>query len=149
MNEFIKNYYFLLIAFLSIAVFYALQYLTKGIHYFINEAGKIRTRYLVFMASLQFFTSILVTWATISAFSSEFLSEYETIKMAAIIIVGGSPFNITALIWVALKLEAFRLMKKRYGKEFNEENLFEKTYYKKADSKNKDIKIIENKRLDN
>lgn len=135
MQEFIKNYYFFLIALLSIAIFYALQYLTKGLYYFINENGKIRTRYLFFMAALQFFTSLLVTWATISAFSSEFLSEYETIKMTAIIIIGGAPFNITALIWVALKLEAFRLMKKRYGKEFNEESLFEKTNKNSSDAK--------------
>lgn len=142
MQELIKNYYFILIAMLSIAVFYALQYLTKGLCYFINENGKIRTRYLFFMAGLQFFTSLLVTWATISAFSSEFLSEYETIKMTAIIIIGGAPFNITALIWVALKLEMFRIMKKRYGKDFSNETLFEKT--RDTEKHNKKNKGLEN-----
>lgn len=124
MLEFIKNYYFLFIAFLSIAVFYALQYLTRGINYFINEKGKIRIRFLCFMAGLQFLISLIITWAVISAFSSEYLSEYETIKMTAIIVIGGAPFNITTLLWVALKLEAFKFMKKRYGKDFQEETLY-------------------------
>lgn len=76
------------------------------------------------MASLQFFVSLLVTWTVVSAFSSEFLSEYETIKMTAIIVICGAPFNITTLIWVDLKLEAFKLMKKRYGEDFDEDTIF-------------------------
>lgn len=78
------------------------------------------------MAILQFFVSIMITWSVLSAFSSDFLSEYETIKMTAIIIIGGAPFNITILVWVALKLETYRLMKKRYGKEFKDDAFFQK-----------------------
>lgn len=78
------------------------------------------------MAVLQFFVSIMITWSVLSAFSSDFLSEYETIKMTSIIIIGGAPFNITILVWVALKLETYKLMKKRYGKEFKDDSFFEK-----------------------
>ena len=78
------------------------------------------------MAILQFFVSIMITWSVLSAFSSDFLSEYETIKMTSIIIIGGAPFNITILVWVALKLETYRLMKKRYGKEFKDDTFFQK-----------------------
>lgn len=78
------------------------------------------------MAILQFFVSIMITWSVLSAFSSDFLSEYETIKITAIIIIGGAPFNITILVWVALKLETYRLMKKRYGKEFKDDSFFQK-----------------------
>ncbi|STQ85767.1 hypothetical protein LS73_008845 [Helicobacter muridarum] len=124
MQEFFKHYYYIVIAILSVAVFYSLQYLTRGLNYFVDENGKIRVSYLIFMASLQFFVSLLVTWAVVSAFSSEFLSEYETMKMTAIIVIGGAPFNITTLIWVALKLEAFKLMKKRYGEDFDEDTIF-------------------------
>ena len=78
------------------------------------------------MAVLQFFVSIMITWSVLSAFSSDFLSEYETIKMTSIIIIGGAPFNITILVWVALKLETYKLMKKRQGKEFKDDIFFEK-----------------------
>lgn len=78
------------------------------------------------MSVLQFFVSIMITWSVLSAFSSDFLSEYETIKMTSIIIIGGAPFNITILVWVALKLETYKLMKKRYGKEFKDDSFFEK-----------------------
>ena len=110
---------------LSIAVFFVSQYLTRGINYFIGQNG-IKWGFLSFMAVLQFFVSIMITWSVLSAFSSDFLSEYETIKITAIIIIGGAPFNITILVWVALKLETYRLMKKRYGKEFKDDSFFQK-----------------------
>ena len=123
---FISNYYYLfVIPLLSIAVFFVSQYLTRGINYFIGPNG-IKWGFLSFMAILQFFVSIMITWSVLSAFSSDFLSEYETIKMTSIIIIGGAPFNITILVWVALKLETYRLMKKRYGKEFKDDAFFQK-----------------------
>ncbi|WP_289748873.1 hypothetical protein [Helicobacter bilis] len=123
---FISNYYYIFVVpLLSIAVFFVSQYLTRGINYFIGKNG-IKWGFLSFMAVLQFFVSIMITWSVLSAFSSDFLSEYETIKMTSIIILGGAPFNITILVWVALKLETYRLMKKRYGKEFKDDSFFEK-----------------------
>ena len=124
--NFISNYYYIfVIPLLSIAVFFVSQYLTRGINYFIGANG-IKWGFLSFMAILQFFVSIMITWSVLSAFSSDFLSEYETIKMTSIIIIGGAPFNITILVWVALKLETYRLMKKRYGKEFKDDSFFQK-----------------------
>lgn len=123
---FISNYYYIFVVpLLSIAVFFVSQYLTRGINYFIGKNG-IKWGFLSFMAVLQFFVSIMITWSVLSAFSSDFLSEYETIKITAIIIIGGAPFNITILVWVALKLETYRLMKKRYGKEFKDDSFFQK-----------------------
>lgn len=123
---FISNYYYIFVVpLLSIAVFFVSQYLTRGLNYFIGKNG-IKWGFLSFMAVLQFFVSIMITWNVLSAFSSDFLSEYETIKMTSIIIIGGAPFNITILVWVALKLETYRLMKKRYGKDFKDDSFFEK-----------------------
>ena len=123
---FVSNYYYVfVIPLLSIAVFFVSQYLTRGINYFIGPNG-IKWGFLSFMDILQFFVSIMITWSVLSAFSSDFLSEYETIKMTSIIIIGGAPFNITILVWVALKLETYRLMKKRYGKEFKDDAFFQK-----------------------
>ena len=124
--NFITNYYYVFVVpLLSIAVFFVSQYLTRGINYFIGKNG-IKWGFLGFMATLQFFVSIMITWSVLSAFSSDFLSDYETIKMTSIIIIGGAPFNITILVWVALKLETYRLMKKRYGKDFKDDSFFEK-----------------------
>ena len=123
----IDYYYFVLIPIFSIAVFYGLQYLTRGIHYFVDDNNNVKWRYLAFMAAMQFFISILITWSVVSAFSSQYLSQYESIKMTAIIIIGSAPFNITILIWVALKLEAYKLMQKRYGDKFKEDDFFYET----------------------
>ena len=61
-------------------MFYGLQYLTRGIHYFVDEDNNVKWRYLAFMAAMQFFISILITWSVVSAFSSQYLSQYESIK---------------------------------------------------------------------
>lgn len=120
--EFIANYYyFIVVPFLSISVLFVSQYLTRGISYFVGKNG-IKWGFLAFMSVLQFFVSMLITWSVLSAFSSDFLSEYETLKLTAIIIIGGAPFNITILVWVALKLEAYRLMRARYGDDFKDED---------------------------
>lgn len=124
--QFIINYYYMvLIPFLSISVLFVSQYMTRGIEYFLDENGKPRWRFLGFLALLQFLISILITWSVLSAFNSDMLSEYETIKMTSMIIIGSSPFNITILVWVALKLEAYRLMKKRYGDDFQGVSIIE------------------------
>lgn len=123
MKEFLLNYYYIfIIPTLSIAVFFSLQYLTRGLSFFVDDRG-IKWRFLAFMAALQFFISILITWGILNAFSSDYLSEYETLRLTAIVIAGASPFNITILIWVALKLEAYSLMQKRYGEKFHEEEI--------------------------
>lgn len=126
--EFFKEYYFLFfIPFLSISVFFVLQYLTKGIEYFVDyENGRIKWGFLCFMAVLQFFVSVMITWSVLSSFGSEFLSEYETLKITAMIIIGGAPFNITILIWVALKLEVYRIMRNRYGDNFTQDSFLQK-----------------------
>ena len=60
MLQVISNYYFVLIPLFSIPVFYGLQYLTRGIHYFVDDNNNVKWRYLAFMAAMQFFISILV-----------------------------------------------------------------------------------------
>lgn len=113
------------VPFLSIGVLFVSQFLTKGLSYFIRN-GRIRWGFLFFMGILQFFVSFIVTWSVLSAFSSDFLSEYETLKLTAIIIIGAAPFNITIYIWVALKLEIYRLMRARYGDEFKDDEFISK-----------------------
>ena len=126
LSNFISNYYyFFIIPFLSIAIFFVMQYLTRGISYFVGKKG-IKWGFLSFMASLQFLVSIAITWSVLSAFNSEFLSDYDTLKMTAMIIIGSAPFNITILIWVALKLETYRLMRNRYGDDFKDDEFFKK-----------------------
>lgn len=136
--NFITNYYFMvLIPFLSISVLFVSQYMTRGVEYFLNEDGKPRWKFLSFIALLQFLISILITWSVLSAFNSDMLSEYETIKMTSMIIIGSSPFNITILVWVALKLEAYKLMKQRYGDDFHSGSILEdiEAIQKSKDSK--------------
>ncbi|TLD84261.1 hypothetical protein [Helicobacter trogontum] len=123
--DFIANYFYVFIVpFLSIAVYLSLQYLTRGMSFFIDERGNIKWKFLVFSATLQFFVSIIITWSVLSAFSSDFLSEYETIKITSVIIIGAAPFNITILVWVALKLETYKMMRSRYGDEFIQDDFF-------------------------
>lgn len=140
----VDYYYFVLIPLFSIAVFYGLQYLTRGMHYFVDEDNNIKWRYLLFMAVMQFFISVLITWSVVSAFSSQYLSQYESIKMTAIIIIGSAPFNITILIWVALKLEAYKLMRKRYGDNFHEDEFFYETQKVKEKENRSNFKITQN-----
>lgn len=125
-SQFISEFYYIFVVpLLSIAVLYVSQFLTKGLRYFIKN-GRIRWGFLFFMGILQFFVSILITWSVLSAFSSEFLSDYETLKLTAIIIIGAAPFNISIYIWVALKLEIYRLMRTRYGDEFKDDEFISK-----------------------
>ena len=125
-SVFISNYYyFFIIPFLSIAIFFVMQYLTRGISYFVGKNG-IKWGFLAFMAVLQFLVSISVTWSVLSAFNSDFLSDYDTLKMTFMIIIGSAPFNITILIWVALKLETYKLMRNRYGDDFKDDEFFKK-----------------------
>ena len=142
--EIIKEYYLLVIAFLSIFVFFAMQFLTRGVSYFINELGGVRWRFLFSMCALQFFISCLVTWSVINAFASEFLQEYESIKMTTIIVMGASPFNIAILIWVALKLEFFRIMKNRYKEDFDVDKVFTEMTIKKP-KKHKEKSTLDSK----
>lgn len=145
MNFFITYYYIFLVPFLSISVFYGLQYLTRGVDYFINDNG-VKWRFLIYLAIAQYFIALLITWGVLSAFSSDFLSDYETLKMSAIIILGGSPFNITILVWVALKLEIYKLMKERYGDNFNEDEFFirQKKVIKKEEQESTQVSDIQN-----
>ena len=53
-------------------------------------------------------------------FKSDALQEYQTLQLVAIILLGTTPFNISILIWVAIKLEIYRLMRNRYEKEFKD-----------------------------
>ena len=126
MAIFLFTYYFIFcIPLLSISVFYGLQYMTRGHEYFIfKDSGSIKWRFLSFLALAQYCISLLVTWGVMSAFSSEYLQEYETLRLTSMIILGGSPFNITILVWVALKLEIYKLMKQRYGDAFHEDEFF-------------------------
>lgn len=122
-----EHYYLFIVPLLSIAVYLSLQYLTRGMEFFINNENNIKWRFLLFVAALQFFVSVLITWSVLSAFSSDYLKEYATLKVTAIIIIGAAPFNITILIWVALKLEAYKLMHTRYGDDFKDDSFFKKT----------------------
>lgn len=114
-----EYYQFIILPFLSVSIFYAMEYMTKGADFFINEKG-IKWRFLTFCALMQFFVSLVVIISTIALFESETLAEYKTLKMVCVILLGTTPFNISILIWVAIKLEIYRIMKTRYKNELNE-----------------------------
>lgn len=113
-----EYYQFIILPFLSVSIFYAMEYMTKGADFFINEKG-IKWRFLTFSALMQFFVSLVVIISTIALFESEALAEYKTLKMVCVILLGTTPFNISILIWVAIKLEIYRIMKTRYKNELN------------------------------
>lgn len=115
----IDYYQFIILPMLSVSVFYAMEYMSNGADFFINEKG-VKWRFLTFCAFLQFFVSLVVILSVIAIFKSDGLKEYQTFKMVAIILLGTTPFNISILIWVAIKLEIYRLMKTRYKDELKD-----------------------------
>ena len=118
--RFIYDYYqFIILPFLSVSIFYAMEYISNGVDFFINEKG-VKWRFLSFCALMQFFVSLVVIISTIAVFESEALADYKTLKMVCVILLGTTPFNISILIWVAIKLEIYRLMKNRYKDELEE-----------------------------
>ena len=143
-------YYMFLLPFLSVSVFFAMEYLSRGLDFFTDEKG-IRWRYLIMVAIIQFFVSSVITWSMVAIFESEALAEYKTFQMVATILLGVTPFNISILLWVAVKLEIYKLMRMRYGADFKEEDLLDNRYLKEKklydreapqdiESKNKDSK---------
>ena len=109
----IDYYHFVILPFLSIFIFYAMEYMNHGSDFFVNEKG-VKWRFLSACALMQFFVSLVVIIPVIAIFRSDTLREYETFRMIAIILLGITPFNISILILVAIKLEIYRLMKNRY-----------------------------------
>ncbi|MDY5951485.1 MAG: hypothetical protein SPJ16_09885 [Helicobacter sp.] len=100
----IYDYYqFFILPFLSISIFYAMEYMSRDVEFFVNQNG-VKWRFLSFSAM----------------FKSDALQEYQTLQLVAIILLGTTPFNISILIWVAIKLEIYRLMRNRYEKEFKQ-----------------------------
>lgn len=132
MAKFIYDYYYIiLLPFLSISVFYAMEYLSRGLEFFVNEKG-VRWKFLAVTATIQFFVSIIITWSVIAIFQGEALQEYQTFQMIATILLGATPFNISILVWVAIKLEIYRFMKARYKDDFKEEELLDLKYIKET-----------------
>lgn len=129
----IDYYQYIILPFLSISIFYAMEYLSNGIDFFVNEKG-IKWRFLSFCALMQFFVSLVVILSTIAIFESDYLQEYQTLRMVSIILLGTTPFNISILIWVAIKLEMYRIMKNRYKSELQDiltqDKLLQKTLKK-------------------
>lgn len=115
----IDYYQFIILPMLSISIFYAMEYMSNGVDFFINEKG-VKWRFLTFCAFMQLFVSLVVIISVIAIFKSDTLKEYETFKMVTIILLGTTPFNISILIWVAIKLEIYRLMKNRYKDELKD-----------------------------
>ena len=116
----IYDYYqFLILPFLSISIFYAMEYMSRGVEFFVDEKG-VKWRFLSFCALMQFFVSLVVILSVSAMFKSDALQEYQTLQLVAIILLGTTPFNISILIWIAIKLEIYRLMRNRYEKEFKE-----------------------------
>ena len=123
-TKFIFDYYYVfLLPFLSISVFYAMEYLSRGLDFFVDDSGVIRWRFLVVTAIIQFFVSIVITWSVLAIFESGGLEDYQTFKMIAIILLGSTPFNISILVWVAIKFEMYKLMRSRYKEDFKEEEI--------------------------
>ena len=116
----IYDYYqFFILPFLSISIFYAMEYMSRGVEFFVNEKG-VKWRFLSFCALMQFFVSLVVILSVSAMFKSDALQEYQTLQLVAIILLGTTPFNISILIWIAIKLEIYRLMRNRYEKEFKQ-----------------------------
>ena len=116
----IYDYYqFFMLPFLSISIFYAMEYMSRGVEFFVNEKG-VKWRFLSFCALMQFFVSLVVILSVSAMFKSDALQEYQTLQLVAIILLGTTPFNISILIWVAIKLEIYRLMQNRYKKELKD-----------------------------
>ena len=110
----IYDYYqFFILPFLSISIFYAMEYMSRGVEFFVNEKG-VKWKFLSFCALMQFFVSLVVILSVSAMFRSDALQEYQTLRLVAIILLGTTPFNISILIWVAIKLEIYRLMHNRY-----------------------------------
>ena len=116
----IYDYYqFFMLPFLSISIFYAMEYMSRGVEFFVNEKG-VKWRFLSFCALMQFFVSLVVILSVSAMFKSDALQEYQTLQLVAIILLGTTPFNISILIWVAIKLEIYRLMQNRYKEELKD-----------------------------
>lgn len=129
--DFIYNYYYVfLLPFLSISVFYAMEYLSRGLDFFVSEKG-VRWKFLFVTAFIQFFVSVIITWSVVEIFTTEAMQEYQTFQVVAMIILGSTPFNISILIWVAIKLEIYRFMRSRYKDDFKEEELLFNKYEKR------------------
>lgn len=116
----IYDYYqFFILPFLSISIFYAMEYMSRGVEFFVNENG-VKWRFLSFCALMQFFVSLVVILSVSAMFKSDALQEYQTLQLVAIILLGTTPFNISILIWIAIKLEIYRLMQNRYKDELKD-----------------------------
>ena len=116
----IYDYYqFFMLPFLSISIFYAMEYMSRGAEFFVDEKG-VKWRFLSFCALMQFFVSLVVILSVSAMFKSDTLQEYQTLQLVAIILLGTTPFNISILIWVAIKLEIYRLMQNRYKDELKD-----------------------------
>jgi hypothetical protein len=118
-NIFYDYYQFFMLPFLSISIFYAMEYMSRGVEFFVNEKG-VKWRFLSFCALMQFFVSLVVILSVSAMFKSDALQEYQTLQLVAIILLGTTPFNISILIWVAIKLEIYRLMQNRYQGELKD-----------------------------
>ncbi len=96
-----------------------MEYMSRGVEFFVNEKG-VKWKFLSFCALMQFFVSLVVILSVSAMFRSDALQEYQTLQLVAIILLGTTPFNISILIWVAIKLEIYRLMHNRYKDELKD-----------------------------
>lgn len=147
--KFLYNYYYVfLLPFLSISVFYAMEYLTRGLEFFVNDSG-VRWKFLAVTATIQFFVSVVITWSVIAVFETDSLSEYKTFQMVATILLGATPFNISILVWVAIKLEIYKLMKSRYKDDFSDAELLDLIHHKKIKKETENKKETEKETQEN